>query len=391
MSTLSRTLIIALSLRMANAMAFEWKGVFYTPDTTYKWGVQKVNGKYAADNLASMKFVAIPVSGATEQALTSATPKGTTAMGLTCEDVQKNGVIKPMENKCYKMIFDSSTAQTLYTIDASSAGSIAFFTEHLPTEFEATAHYFKDNSGVDIEPVAQAPLPGSTSGHSHGHGGTAQENFDRKCVCQAQSHNWKLDCANQAKISQAVTDLKANAACAATNPPKSCIDKYYVMQAHHDHCLHHQLPTAIEKDLHSYESFYNDCFIKRQYDATLLACPAVTCTDATAMTTAISTLQNVANDCKTTTGCAKAQCAAAIKVVLMAHDTCPEDKLPNNLETALHDYEEPCARQLCNSAAAAFDPYADKCSASVVSGGFGSQNSFLVTTSLLPLVVLFFS
>merc|ERR1712216_16287 len=36
---------------------------------------------------------------------------------------------------------------------------IAFFTQHLPTEFERMEHYFKDAAGEDIEPVFQEPDP----------------------------------------------------------------------------------------------------------------------------------------------------------------------------------------------------------------------------------------
>jgi zinc transporter ZupT len=47
--------------------------------------------------------------------------------------------------------------QTLYKIDASKAGHIAFFAQHFPTEFESTAHYLKDDNGDDIEPGAELP------------------------------------------------------------------------------------------------------------------------------------------------------------------------------------------------------------------------------------------
>ena len=64
--------------------------------------------------------------------------------------------------------------------------------------------------------------------------------------------------------------------------------------------------------------------------------------------------------CNTKSLCdASATCKAAIKTVLMYHDTCPEDSLPDTIERALHDYEEPCEDHLCNSASAVFDPYAD--------------------------------
>ena len=47
--------------------------------------------------------------------------------------------------------------QSLSNIDASPAAGIAFFTNHAPTEFEATAHYLKDDHGDDIEPKATIP------------------------------------------------------------------------------------------------------------------------------------------------------------------------------------------------------------------------------------------
>merc|ERR1711907_629164 len=93
----------------------------------------------------------------------------------------------------------------------------------------------------------------------------------------------------------------------------------------------------------------------------------------------------------------------AMKVVLTAHDVCPEKDLPNNLEVALHDHEGPCEDQLCNTAEAAFDPYAESCGEDpvapddsgpsgasdetpVAASAFGSQ-AFLVTMLLLPLAV----
>jgi len=51
--------------------------------------------------------------------------------------------------------------QSLFRIDASNVASVAFFTVHVPTEFEATAHYLKDSSGEDIEPAAELPEPPS--------------------------------------------------------------------------------------------------------------------------------------------------------------------------------------------------------------------------------------
>jgi hypothetical protein len=386
-----RAAVVVQLLSLTNAVPVEWKGIFYTPDPTYKWGAQKVKGKsntwaYAD---ATMKMAAIPVSGATTQNLANADSAGTTALGLACEEVRHGGTITPQENKCYTLIFDVLQGETIFTVDASNSGSTAFFLQHMPWEFESTKHYFKDTpSGTDIEPVTQDPAPDAGGdGHSHGHGASSGwfEEKKGKCVCQAQANNWKLNCTVTAKINEAVTQLESNAYCKDISPPQSCINDFYVMQAHHDHCLHHQLPTGVEKKLHEYEHFYTDCHVQRQFDTSLPACAGVTCTDQTAMTNAIQTLQ--AGNCNSTQECQASACSDAIKLVLMAHDTCAETQLPNNLEVALHDFEDVCAAQLCNSAPAVFDAYDQNCLASV-SGGFGLRDCIFPITWALPLFML---
>jgi len=253
-------------------------------------------------------------------------------------------------------VFDNSVQESVFVVNATGASSTAFFTEHFPTEFEETDHYFKDTSGVDIEPDAQDPKP-EVDGHSHGHGGPGEDTMGL-CVCQSQKYGWRLDCTKMDPIRAAVDYLEATPDCRTTTPGKLCEQNYFFMQAHHDHCLHHQLPTDIEKTLHDYEDYYTDCFVKRQYDPDLSNCPAVDCNNAQFLSQAIQVVQG---GCSTNVSCADSTCSAAIKTVLMSHDTCPEDKLPDNTEKALHDHEEPCAAQLCNSADAAFDPYDAKC------------------------------
>merc|ERR1712176_439474 len=239
-------------------------------------------GEYAD---ATMKIAALPVTDTSEQALSSADGEGKRLMGLECEEVQNGDTITPSSDKCFKLVFDESKDQSLFTIDATAATGIAFFTEHVPTEFESTEHYLKDTSGVDIEPVAQVAPEGG--GHSHGHGG---DNFESLCVCQAKKNNWKIDCHDKPKIEDAVAYLDQTSACGQENPSEECEDKYHVMQAHHDHCLHNDLPEDIEKKLHAYEHFYDDCFVMRQFDDSLSKCPDVDCDDTAGLNAAIKTL-----------------------------------------------------------------------------------------------------
>ena len=55
--------------------------------------------------------------------------------------------------------------------------------------------------------------------------------------------------------------------------------------------------------------------VKRQFNANLGQCPAVTCTDQTTMTNQVAALKSAGNNCNTTSGCAAKVCADAIKVV----------------------------------------------------------------------------
>jgi hypothetical protein len=215
-----------------------------------------------------------------------------------------------------------------------------------------------------------------------------------KCVCQSKANGWKLDCSTakatgSGSLTEAVTRVKANTIChKKRSANKQCHDDFAMWQAHHDHCLHSDLSTAAETDFHTYETAFNDCFIKRQYNANLGACPAVTCTDQAAMSRAEVALKLASNNCITKAGCATAACAAAIKTVLMAHDTCTEAQLTNSLETTLHKYEDSCADQLCNTAGAAFDPFAESCSASVSSNARNIHDSRLATAWILLLTLL---
>jgi UTP--glucose-1-phosphate uridylyltransferase len=133
---------------------YEWAGIFKTPGTTYKWLAQKVSGAYAD---ASMKMVALPASSWTSTVLSSLESSGNSALATTCVDVNSGGTITPQANKCYRLVFDQSSAESSYTIAATGISNVAFFCEHYPTEFENTDHYLKDASNQDVEPEAYLP------------------------------------------------------------------------------------------------------------------------------------------------------------------------------------------------------------------------------------------
>lgn len=146
--------ILAIAQAEEGDHAFEWAGIFETPDDTYYWGAEKVDGDYADP---AMKIVLLPGSAADEDTLHGVEEDGEEALEGDCVDTTKDDTLVPAAGVCYKLIFDADSHLTLFKIDATGVSNIAFFAEHVPTEFERNSHYLKDVAGEDIEPMAELP------------------------------------------------------------------------------------------------------------------------------------------------------------------------------------------------------------------------------------------
>ena len=173
-----------------------------------------------------------------------------------------------------------------------------------------------------------------------------------RCECVAKEEGWKIDCTTTTHITNANTYLTTAANdCKKKDASPTCCTNYHIVQSHHDHCTHEQVPDILETTIHAYESFYEDCEIARQYDDGLSPCPAVTCStvkdDLATVTTDMQT-----NNCNT--DCSSATCKLYFQKVLMAHDSCDEDDIPSAIENTLHAYEEKCHDHFCNSVSEAF-------------------------------------
>ena len=131
----------------------EWAGIFDTPDDSYIWIAQKKDGSYAD---STMKLAALPLSvAASEKELENIHEEGEHAME-NCFLLNHGETIIPVMDTCYLLKFDDNRWETTFPIDASNATSIAFFAQHMPTEFEEDTHYLKlVSSGEDIQPVAE--------------------------------------------------------------------------------------------------------------------------------------------------------------------------------------------------------------------------------------------
>ncbi|WP_415716526.1 metal ABC transporter solute-binding protein, Zn/Mn family [Roseibium sp.] len=142
--------------------AFEWAGVFDLPAGTYKWSFAKVDGGYAdpAMKMVILEADDIEASEETAEALLEA----------EASDAKSDGNVLVASDTSYTLNFDDAKDMTVFTVEIAKDGKYAFFTEHMPFEFEADEHFFKDVSANDVEPIAQEPDAGHDHHHGHHHG-----------------------------------------------------------------------------------------------------------------------------------------------------------------------------------------------------------------------------
>lgn len=193
--------------------------------------------------------------------------------------------------------------------------------------------------------------------HDHDHKEEKKEDAHghHKCACEAREQGWKIDCVDKAAMQAAQDHLnKEENHCDEKN---KCTKEFLILQAHHDHCPHDSVPTGAEKLIHQVEKAYTSCEIPRQFNKDFSACPAVKCTDKAGFEAAAKALKD--NNC--TTSCKSDVCKSNFQTILSGHDNCEEDELPTAVEEALHDFEESCEDNLCNTLDKPYFADGEKC------------------------------
>ena len=146
--------------------AFEWAGIFKLSAGDYTWTFAKVDGDYADP---MMKMVFLPTSSGGEEGIEEQEEVAERLIKQQ-SSVRRNhdGRLIPNKENAYQLVFDANRNVTKMRIKIKKEGSYAFFTEHMPFEFEAGEHFLKNVSGKDIEPTAQEPEAGHHDHHGHG-------------------------------------------------------------------------------------------------------------------------------------------------------------------------------------------------------------------------------
>ena len=185
----------------------------------------------------------------------------------------------------------------------------------------------------------------------HEHGGHI-------CGCEAEELGFEIDCTNQDVMLDALKTLQDNncvSDCGGEDGP--CFKSFLIVQSHHDHCLHGEVPEEVEDNFHGLEKSCREfeCLIGKKYDADLPDCPPSKCDDSG--NNAHAELK--ANGCEA--DCSTEICSANYKILRSEHDNCAEDTLTLEAETGLHDFEELCEEQNCNALRPGLDDEQTEC------------------------------
>ena len=143
--------------------AFEWAGKFQLSKGSYKWSFEKVDGEYADPAMKMVILKSNDIEGSEDLAKE--------LLGSKDSISRKNDGTLIASNKAFVLNFDQRKDITVFKVEIKEDGQYTFFTEHMPFEFEANEHFFKDVLNSDVEPIAQVPEEGEGHHHHHDHGG----------------------------------------------------------------------------------------------------------------------------------------------------------------------------------------------------------------------------
>ena len=130
---------------------------------SYKWSFAKVDGEYADP---AMKMVILKSND-----IERSEDLAKELLGSKDSISRKNNQTLTASNKAFVLNFDQRKESTVFKVEIKDDGQYTFFTEHMPFEFEANEHFFKDVLNSDVEPIAQVPDEGEGHHHHHDHGG----------------------------------------------------------------------------------------------------------------------------------------------------------------------------------------------------------------------------
>ncbi len=148
-------------------LPFEWAGAFDLKKGEYSWSFSKVDGKYADP---AMKMLIVKADKQSDDLIETYEHRAKDIFEKNKTSIAKDNDFLKTSNSFYKLNFNENKNKSTFKIKIEKAGKYLFFTEHLPSEFEGSEHFFKDLKNNDIEAFDSHPKESEDEHHHHHHG-----------------------------------------------------------------------------------------------------------------------------------------------------------------------------------------------------------------------------
>ena len=248
---------------------FEWGGAFETPGDSYKWVSQAATGTAGAETYADaeMKMVLYSMTEAAQSTLFMKKEDADTLMTTgPCPAPTGDSIPAPTAaGACYTLTFptvNQSTTDFHLTIATAGVDHVAFFTAHMPTEFERDTHYLMGGTACTAANMASA-TGGTTVANC-----APAEPAEALGAEAAHDHGRRLAVAT--KGAKGVTNRKSIGKRRLVNAGACCDPSrehgaseqgaWKQVVAYRDLCEHDQVPEQIEKGFHDYRASCENYF-----------------------------------------------------------------------------------------------------------------------------------
>ena len=190
-----------------------------------------------------------------------------------------------------------------------------------------------------------------------------------ECACEYEELNLTMNCTNSGAIQEAYDNWFLSSICNSTSDcgdsegdsseAANCQMYYYFVQGHHDYCPDDDIPDEILVGFHTMEDGgCEDCEVDKQYNPDVGDCPSVNCDNSTDAQIQVDNLSMY--NCSL--NCSLNICISSFQLIRAYHDDCEDGDaaLIDDLETGIHDYEEPCEDYECNTHNSTFEFVCDE-------------------------------
>jgi len=245
-------------------------------------------------------------------------------------------ILRSEHDNCAHDTMSTTAAKGIHSVEevcaASNCNSLATDDE-VADQLVCHDHHDHDHDAAEHDHDAAEHDHADHDEHDHG-----------SCACEAEKYGFTIDCAKTDAMTEAMSALVAEN-CAQDCMSDSCHKNFFIVQAHHDFCLHEEVPSTVLDGFHDFEGVCHECEIVKKRDPSLPECPVAKC-DGSGDDAYQVLLEGGCMD-----GCDQTTCGESYRILRSEHDNCAHDTMSTTAAKGIHSFEEVCAASNCNSLA----------------------------------------